>query len=78
MLIEWDLKKKNFGHFIFFFLMERPINNLTTLLIIEASQAIYFKRLNKFNKRIPNFSKTKDDSKNELSLLWWCTFHNVC
>lgn len=49
--------------------MERPINNLTTLLIIEASKAIYFKRLNKFNKRIPNFSKTKDDSKNELSLL---------
>lgn len=61
--------KNSFGHFMFFFLVERPINNLTTLLIIEASQAIYLKRLNKFNNGFPNFLKTTDDNKNESSLL---------
>lgn len=57
--------KKSFGHFMFFFLVERPIDNPTTLLIIEASQIIDFKRLYKFiSNGFPNFSTTTDDSNN--------------
>lgn len=65
MLIEWDFKKNSFGHFMFFFLVEGPINNPTTLLIIEAGQIIDFKRLYKFiSNGFPSFSTTTDDSKN--------------
>lgn len=50
---------------MFFFLVERPIDNPTTLLIIEASQIIDFKRLYKFiSNGFPNFPTTTDDSKN--------------